>query len=74
MRFKEPKQGREGERKYKTAKGTQTDKGRGELGIISLPVLAERQKRKSKSEGKLGRVGNLPKQLWRALITILNKI
>lgn len=47
------------------------DEDREELGIISLPVKMERQQRKSESYGE---TGNLPKQLRRALITILNKI
>lgn len=61
-------------REVKTTKGSETDKDRGELGTSSLPAETERQKWKSKSSGESGREGNLPKQLGRALITILNKI
>lgn len=55
-------------------KQREEDEDREELGIISLSGQAEMQKRKSESDGELGERGNLPKQLRRALITILNKI
>lgn len=42
--------------------------------IISLPVKSEREKRKAGAMESSGERGNLPKQLRRALITILNKI
>lgn len=41
---------------------------------LASSVFLVKQKRKSESDGELGERGNLPKQLRRALITILNKI
>lgn len=42
-------------------KHREEDEDRGELGIVSLPAKAERQKRESESDGEPGREGEFTK-------------
>lgn len=51
----------ESEKRKRTARRREAGEDREELGIIGLPVKAERQKRERESHGELGREGEFTK-------------